>query len=76
MSNFHCKHCGTAIVDTPNGYITGCEHYPIEQVKRIPSCNNPKGHFWSANSTGTQRCLWCSAIRPVLEKPNMTPPSC
>ena len=28
MSNFYCKKCGTAIIDSPNGYITGCEHYP------------------------------------------------
>ena len=28
MSHFNCEHCGTAIIDTPDGYITGCEHYP------------------------------------------------
>jgi len=30
MSNFSCEHCGTSICDSPSGYITGCEHYPIE----------------------------------------------
>ena len=28
MSSFYCEKCGTAIIDSPNGYITGCEHYP------------------------------------------------
>lgn len=28
MSSFHCEHCGTACIDTPHGYLTGCEHYP------------------------------------------------
>ena len=28
MSNFICEECGAVIVDTPKGYITGCEHYP------------------------------------------------
>lgn len=41
MSNFICEHCGTSIIDSPKGYITGCEHYPIKslskakQVKKI-----------------------------------------
>jgi hypothetical protein len=30
VSSFHCPECGTAILDTPQGYITGCEHYPPE----------------------------------------------
>jgi len=35
MSNFKCPHCGTLILEGEDGnYITGCEHYPMEQVKR------------------------------------------
>ena len=30
MSSFYCEQCGTLIVDTEHGYITKCEHYPIE----------------------------------------------
>ena len=30
MSNFKCNECGRNIVDTDFGFITGCEHYPIE----------------------------------------------
>lgn len=33
MSNFTCEKCGTVLIDGPNGYITGCEHYPIENEK-------------------------------------------
>ena len=31
MSSFFCEYCGKEIIDTENGYITGCEHYPIEE---------------------------------------------
>lgn len=30
MSHFQCEKCGKICYDTPNGYITGCEHYPAE----------------------------------------------
>lgn len=30
MSNFSCECCGKVIIDSPSGYITGCEHHPIE----------------------------------------------
>ena len=33
MSSFICEHCGTHIIDTPDGYITGCEHYRLPEKK-------------------------------------------
>ena len=30
MSNFICEKCGTHCIDSPEGYITGCEHYPAD----------------------------------------------
>lgn len=36
MSSFYCEHCGTAIEDTPRGYVTGCEHYPLEKIDPAP----------------------------------------
>jgi len=30
MSNFACEKCGAMIYDSPKGYITYCEHYPLE----------------------------------------------
>lgn len=30
MSHFQCEKCGKICYDTPNGYITGCEHYPAD----------------------------------------------
>lgn len=35
MSNFYCEHCGTAIIDSPHGYLTECPHWPNEQPKVI-----------------------------------------
>lgn len=32
MSSFNCPSCGTPIIDTELGYITSCEHYPIEDI--------------------------------------------
>lgn len=33
MSSFICEKCGTEILDSPHGYLTGCEHYPT--VKEV-----------------------------------------
>lgn len=33
MSSFFCPICNTAIIESPNGYVTGCEHYPLERPK-------------------------------------------
>lgn len=33
MSSFNCEKCGTPIIDTPRGYITECEHYPLDLKK-------------------------------------------
>lgn len=30
MSSFICDKCGAQIIDSPGGYITGCEHWPLE----------------------------------------------
>lgn len=30
MSSFYCPKCGVMLVDTPIGYVTGCEHYPAD----------------------------------------------
>lgn len=35
MSSFNCEHCGTAIIDTPRGYITSCEHHKAEDITDI-----------------------------------------
>ena len=36
MSNFICSACGTLIIDSPGGYLTGCEHYPKEEPEFAP----------------------------------------
>lgn len=30
MSNFVCDICGASILDSPDGYVTGCEHWPLD----------------------------------------------
>ena len=35
MSNFICEHCGVECLDSPIGYVTGCEHYPAD-VQPLP----------------------------------------
>lgn len=42
MSSFLCSHCKEAIIDTPIGYITECEHYPLSikgKAIAISYCN-------------------------------------
>jgi hypothetical protein len=29
VSSFVCEHCGEEIIDSLQGYITGCPHYPL-----------------------------------------------
>lgn len=31
MSSFVCEKCGKNIIDSPNGYITNCKHYPEDK---------------------------------------------
>lgn len=35
MSSFNCDKCGAPCLDSPNGYTTGCEHYPPD-IKQVP----------------------------------------
>ncbi len=30
MSHFMCEICGTVITDSEYGYVTGCDHYPMD----------------------------------------------
>lgn len=32
MSNFICDKCGKSCIDSPKGYVSGCEHYPADNV--------------------------------------------
>jgi len=34
VSNFKCEKCGVACIDSPQGYTTGCEHYPSDMAKK------------------------------------------
>ncbi len=32
MSSFYCEICHQAIIDTPDGFTTECEHHPLEEM--------------------------------------------
>ena len=74
MSNFNCEHCGAACIDSPRGYVTGCEHYPADippsQVRRCPWCNSAANAYYaggavafrcgtSISATGSARGVQC-----------------
>jgi hypothetical protein len=35
MASFTCEKCGKDILDSPQGYMTGCVHYPLENRTRV-----------------------------------------
>jgi hypothetical protein len=35
MSHFNCEQCGVTQVDSPEGYISGCCHYPPENNRTV-----------------------------------------
>lgn len=43
MNSFKCEHCKTLISDTPHGYITECEHYPMGKLE--PQARNERSDF-------------------------------
>jgi len=49
MSSFICPFCGKQILDTPYGYITECEHYPLEmneeKAERVKKVLKMRGSF-------------------------------
>lgn len=48
MSSFFCPHCAAPITDSPRGYVTGCEHYPVERksVFTCPSCGHQRNSHY------------------------------
>lgn len=76
MSSFNCEYCRKAILDTPDGYITGCEHYPLT-VK--DACKNhtphPEGftswHMWAEQKSKTHKqvkCHGCGLLKVWVKK--------
>ena len=61
MSSFYCEWCKAEIVDTPQGYVTECEHYPLDLQKAnkiaMERMYQPSGDMNSSRSTdsGTDR---------------------
>lgn len=54
MSNFICTQCGMAIIDSPNGYVTECEHYKMDcDCHPEPFCSLHKDEVRSRHSWET-----------------------
>lgn len=51
MSSFICEHCGKNIIDTPTGYVTGCEHWPIEPKSK------PRERIWADSYRRVQAAI-------------------
>src|SRR3990167_6388453 len=50
MSNFKCNKCGTEILDSPNGYLTGCKHHPHKIIAGKPENYTDNSYTSHANS--------------------------
>jgi len=69
MSNFQCGQCGTNIIDSPNGYTTGCEHYPLENVAHLPRKKfRLDGEYFSFCGRLTRCDATCRCQEPVEDK--------
>lgn len=44
MSNFACEKCGALCLDSPYGYYSGCEHYPVDVFLLKEFKNVPEGY--------------------------------
>ncbi len=66
MSNFICEHCATPIIDTPNGYKTGCEHYApdLAYSELYDAWYIIKNGQWVKGKCSAQKCDHCTN-RPV-----------
>lgn len=40
MSSYNCNECGTAIIDTDNGYVTACDHWPMDRNRITTDVSN------------------------------------
>ena len=59
MSHFNCEKCGTLLIDTDRGYITGCEHYPADI---LPDSRDPM-----PNTVAAWQRLYGLAEKVMLE---------
>ena len=61
MSNFKCDQCGTVCIDSPRGYISGCEHHkPYKRVMKgfgfvLDAGGIPRK--WAVDNYGTRRFI-------------------
>lgn len=72
MSNFICEQCGTPIIDTPNGYKTGCAHYPPDLAynERYDAWYVIKTGHWTESKCPDPNCDYCKD-RPVTANVNL-----
>lgn len=61
MSNFYCEKCGIAIIDSPHGYVTGCEHYPpdVEPTHDLGSTPDIKNRVSKSSENSDLLCDQC-----------------
>ena len=76
MSSFMCEKCRTIISDSPTGYTTECEHYPLDRTAAaVRPTDYPEdfrfenGNYWhqcrvcGEDFTGHKRRIWCNVCQ-------------
>lgn len=53
MSSFHCDQCDIDIIDKNGYYITGCEHWPLEDQNQADAFNEKAGMLEFENGLST-----------------------
>ena len=84
MSSFNCEHCHAMCTDTECGYVTGCEHYPVNpkhlrqwyrfSLKRMYDCVRFMGEVSAHNKDGlTEPFLrWQADILGAMDMVKLT----
>lgn len=57
MGNFNCDQCGAEIIDSPSGYITSCDHWPIEPPRRDRQNRIIQWTQWQPGMCDCHRCI-------------------
>jgi len=68
MSSFKCEKCETDILDSENGYISECKHYPLESKMKSDNKKHLALKIIKENLSLAKKCKGLSGIIMLEEQ--------